>query len=237
VLDQLCYDRDRAGPRDPTSRRNASGVILQPRATLLAGPFADVSFMAAVGRGARAADPSYLGDNDAAPFSTITAAEGGVVWDHQAGEFAYNLRSVYYYTHVDRDLIFNQQEGRSTLAPGTHRQGVLLAGRARGPFFDVSASATYARARFDAHDSSQSADYVSADAGNRVPFIPDWVARLDGALFKRFDGSCSARARASASAAVSRTSRRARSSSGKKARHWCCSTARSRSASARSIWA
>src|SRR5262249_17395823 len=79
------------------------------------------------------------------------------------------------------------QEGRSTLAPGTHRQGVLFAGRARGPFFDVSASATYARARFDAHDSSQLADYVSADAGKSVPFIPNWVARLDGALFKDFE--------------------------------------------------
>lgn len=187
VIDQLCYDRDRVGPRDPSSRRNASGVLVQPRATLLVGPFADLTFMAAYGRGARAADPSYLGDGDAAPFSPIDAAEGGVVWDRQAGDVSLNLRGLYYYTHVSRDLLFNQQEGRNTLAPGTRRQGALFAGRARGPFFDVAASATYAHARFAADDDTQLPGYVSADSGTRVPFIPDWVARLDGALFKQFD--------------------------------------------------
>lgn len=185
VIDALCYDRDRTGPRDPTSRRNAGGLIAQPRGTLIVGPFAGARMVAALGRGARAADPSYLGDGDRAPFSSITAAEGGVVWDRDLADVNFNVRGLYYYTHVGRDLIFDQQEGRNTLAPGTRRQGFLLAARARGSFFDVSGSATYAHARFENDDTSSSAAYRPADAGDRVPYIPDWVARLDGALFQR----------------------------------------------------
>ena len=184
VIDQLCYERDRAGVRDPTSRRNAGGLIAQPRGTLIVGPFQDVRAVLALGRGARAADPSYLADGDKAPFSSILGFEGGAVWDHTVADVNLNVRGLYYYTHVGQDLIFDQQEGRNTLAPGTERQGFLVAARARGAFFDLSASATYARARFERDASQTSSDYRPADAGDRVPYIPSWVTRLDLALFK-----------------------------------------------------
>jgi TonB family protein len=188
VVDTLCYERDRVGPRDPSSRRNAGGLIAQPRGTLIVGPFAGLRLVAALGRGARAADPSYLADGDRAPFSSITAAEGGAVWDHDAGAVNLNVRGLYYYTHVGQDLIFDQQEGRNTLAAGTLRQGFLVAARARGSFFDLSGSATYARARFEASNDISQSDYRPADAGDRVPYIPSWVARFDGALFKQVPG-------------------------------------------------
>jgi hypothetical protein len=161
-------------------------LAFEPRGSLLVGPFADLTFMASLGRGVRAADPAYLGDGDQAPFSSITAAEGGVVWDRDLGGLSLNLRGVYYYTRVGQDLIFNQQEGRNTLAPGTRRQGVLFAGRARSPWFDVSASATYAHARFESTSTPADPNYVPADAGERVPFIPDWVVRADAAFFHEF---------------------------------------------------
>jgi TonB family protein len=187
-LDQLCYDRDRVGPRDPTSRRSSSGLAASPRGTLTVGPFAGASVVGAVGRGARAADPSYLGDGDRAPFASVFAAEGGMVWNRDEGGIALNVRGLYYYTHVGQDLIFDQQEGRNTLAPGTIRQGLLLAARAHGSFFDVSASGTYAHARFERDDTVDNTGYRPADAGDRVPYIPDWVARLDGAVFHQLPG-------------------------------------------------
>jgi iron complex outermembrane receptor protein len=183
ALDQLCYDRDRSGPRDPTTRRSASGLAFEPRATLLVGPFADVTLVASVGSGVRAADPSYLADGDKAPFSSITAGEAGAVWNHVHQRLNFNLRALYYYTRVGRDLIFDQQQGRNTLAPGTTRQGMLAAARVSGSFFDVAASGTYARARFDRTAADPANEYFPADTGNQVPFIPSWVGRLDGALF------------------------------------------------------
>ena len=188
VVDQLCYVRDRVGPRDPSSRRSASGVAWQPRGTLIIGPFADVSLVGALGSGARAADPSYIGDGDRAPFSRITAAEGGVTWNRELSDVTVNLRGLYYYTHVGQDLIFNQQEGRNTLAPGTRRQGALLAARASGSFFDVSASGTYAYARFERDSVPTASAYRPADEGTRVPYIPSWVTRLDAAFFKQLPG-------------------------------------------------
>jgi len=188
VLDELCYVRDRVGPRDPSSRRSASGLAWQPRGTLIIGPFADLSLVAALGSGARAVDPSYLGDGDRAPFSRILAAEGGVTWSRELGSIALNLRGLYYSTHVGQDLIFNQQEGRNTLAPGTRRQGMLVAGRVQGSFFDVSASGTYAHARFEEDELPSASAYRPADAGTRVPYIPSWVARVDAAFFRQLPG-------------------------------------------------
>jgi iron complex outermembrane receptor protein len=185
VQDELCYERDRTGVRDPSSRRSAGGMLLQPRGTLTVGPFEGLRFTAALGRGARAADPSYLGDGDNAPFSSIIAADAGVAWNGQLAGVQLDARAAYYYTHVGRDLIFNQQEGRNTLAPGTVRQGALFTLRARSEIFDVSGSATYAHARFQ-RDASLPADtYRPADAGDRVPYIPPWVLRLDAAANHR----------------------------------------------------
>jgi hypothetical protein len=63
-----------------------------------------------------------------------------------------------------------------------------MAARARGSFFDVSASATYAHARFERDTGLASSDYRPADAGDRVPYIPSWVTRLDLAVFKPLPG-------------------------------------------------
>lgn len=182
VVDVLCYTMDRTGPRDPTARRSAGGLVIQPRATALVGPFADVSFTASVGTGTRAADPSYLADGNLAPFASVLAAEGGAVYNHAFGPTSLTLRAIYYYTFVNRDLIFNQQEGRNTLAPGTRRQGGILAGRLTNGWLDWAASVTFADARFVREAMDPGTTYFPVDAGDRVPYVPTWVVRSDAGI-------------------------------------------------------
>lgn len=170
-LDQECLSADRSGYRSPTQRRTSGGVAWQPRGALFLGPWKGVTVALSAGLGARSADPVYLGNDQRLPFSPITALEGGVVFDRRFGSLALNARALYYRTHVGQDLIFNETEGRNTLASGTTRQGALLAARATNPWLDLAAHVTYARATFD-------------DDGNLVPYVPGWVARFDGAVHR-----------------------------------------------------
>ena len=183
VVDELCYNRDRTGPRDPTARRTASGLVFQPRASLFVGPWADLTLAGSIGTGARAADPSYLSDGNDAPFASIFAAESGLIYAHKSDDIELAARAVYYYTYVSRDLVFSQQEGRSTLAPGTRRQGALAALRLTTPWLDWNSSLTFASARFDQEAIDPGVTTLfNADTGDRVPFIADWVFRTDAAL-------------------------------------------------------
>ncbi|MDB4931910.1 MAG: TonB family protein / TonB-dependent receptor [Myxococcaceae bacterium] len=168
-LDQECLSADRAGYRSPTERRSSGGVAWQPRGALFVGPWKGLTAAFSAGLGARSADPVYLGNDQQLPFSPITAIEGGVVFERRVAGLNVNARALYYRTHVGQDLIFNETEGRNTLASGTLRQGALVAARASNGWLDLSAHLTYARATFD-------------DDGALVPYVPPWVARFDGAI-------------------------------------------------------
>jgi hypothetical protein len=142
-----------------------------------------VTLTGSVGTGARSSDPYYISQATFAPFASIFATEGGAVYNHRFEFGSLSARAVYYYTHVGQDLIFNEQQGRNTLAPGTTRQGVLFAARLTSSWFDWSASATYADARFDHQAMDPMSTYTPADQGDRVPYVPNWVVRTDAAVF------------------------------------------------------
>jgi len=80
------------------------------------------------------------------------------------------VKSVFFQTEVDKDLFFNQSEGRNTLANGTTRTGWSGNARATGDFFDLAGSATFVRATFD-------------DTKLLIPYAPNVVLRADGVLF------------------------------------------------------
>jgi hypothetical protein len=168
--DLPCYSQDRYGPRLPTARYTATGLIFQPRATLQVEPLRGFFLSGSYGRGARSLDPLYIGDGDDAPFSKIDAVEGGALLHRALGPLSLTARGAFFYTHVDRDQLFDQVEGRPTLAPGTTRLGVIGAGRLTGPFVDAALSVTWARATFD-------------DTGLLVPYVPEVVVRADAAGF------------------------------------------------------
>jgi len=174
-LDVDCPTLDRAGPRLPTRRISASGALLEPKASVLAQVLPWLSLTGSFGVGAASTDARYILQDAEAPFSKLTAGEGGVLFRVRTEDLDASARVVGYWTHVDRDLVFDPALGRLDQTNGTTRTGFVGAGRLTGRFFDELVSVTYAHARFD-------------DTGLAVPYVPDWVARSDTALFGPLPG-------------------------------------------------
>lgn len=169
--DASCLDqRDLGLYRDPTERNSTSGAALMPRGTLLVGPFEGVTFSGAVGTGIRSIDPQFIAQNLATPFARIFSWEGGAAFARRFGAFDTSLRATVFGTRVDKDLVFNAQEGRGVIGGATTRLGALAAGRVRHSWFDVSGNVTWVRSTYD-------------DTKLLVPYVPDFVARLDAAVF------------------------------------------------------
>mgnify|MGYP000854604906 FL=1 len=165
--DASCLDQKDFGVyRDPSQRANTASTAVMPRSTLLVGPFRGFSFSVAAGSGVRSIDPSYVTDDRATPFARIASYDGGVIFTRTLGAFAVAARSSFFYTHVDKDLVFSQTEGRNTLANGTSRTGWLGSARITSKHLDSSSNVTFVRARFD-------------DTGLLVPYVPDIVVRND----------------------------------------------------------
>ena len=169
--DESCLSqRDLGLYRDPTERNSTSGGALMPRGTLLVGPFANLTFSLAAGTGIRSIDPQFISENLKTPFASIFSWEGGANWQQRFDGVDATLRGSVFGTRVDKDLVFNAQEGRGTIGGSTSRLGGLVAGRVRGGFYDVAANLTYVQSKFD-------------DTGLLVPYVPDLVGRLDLGLF------------------------------------------------------
>lgn len=184
-LDTECFSTDRQGYRSQDQTASTSASVLQPRATLLLGPFNGFTFSASRGAGSRSIDPQYINQDLKTPFANVTSTELGVSSIHSVGAVDLSVRSVFFRTEVDKDLFFNQVEGRNTLADGTARTGWAANARATGTFFDVAANVTFVRATFD-------------DTQLAIPYVPTLVTRADGVLFgplpvkiagKRLEGS------------------------------------------------
>jgi len=171
-IDQSCLDQQNYGrPREPDQVTSTSGVAFLPRASLIAGPFRNLSLSASYGKGIRSVDPNYINLGVQAAFASITAYEGGVAYAGNVRSATVVARSVVFRTVVDRDLIFDQTAGRNVLGVGTTRTGWLGALRLTGAFFDESANLTLVRATYN-------------DDGSAVAYVPGVVFRSDSALFR-----------------------------------------------------
>ena len=152
-------------------RISLAGSAFMPRASLIVGPFTGLSVSASAGKGVHSIDPVAITEDTTKPYSSVTAFEGGLSYEHRVGRAA-NLTAstVVFSTAVSQDLVFSEDVGRNVLSPGTHRLGNATAVRFTGSFWDLAANATVVRARYD-------------DTHDLVPYIPDLVVRGDGALF------------------------------------------------------
>jgi iron complex outermembrane recepter protein len=168
--DESCLSQERGGEhREPNQRSATAATHVMPRASVSFGPVGHVTATIAWGQGVRSVDPSYVTDGTATPFAEIEAAEGGVVFAKSFDLLSLTARSVFFHTHVDRDLAFSETEGRAVLGGGTSRTGWTGAARlSLGPL-DENASVTLVRSRFD-------------DTGLLVPYAPSIVVRSDSAL-------------------------------------------------------
>jgi iron complex outermembrane recepter protein len=169
-LDTECFSSDRVGYRSPEQTASTSASIFQPRVTLLLGAFQGFSFSLSHGRGSRSVDPQYINQDLKTPFAKVAASELGVSYARSLGPVDMSARSVFFRTQVDKDLFFNETEGRNTLANGTSRTGWAGNARATGSFFDIAANLTLAQATFD-------------DTRLAIPYAPGLVARADGVVF------------------------------------------------------
>jgi hypothetical protein len=80
-------------------------------------------------------------------------------------------------TQVDQALVFDEVAARNVLAGPSNRFGAM--GLARVGFagwLDAQASATYA----EAYRPPANTSWWALSAGDRMPYVPRWVVRLDG---------------------------------------------------------
>ncbi|MBK8255446.1 MAG: TonB family protein [Polyangiaceae bacterium] len=198
TVDESCLDQTRFGEhREAYQRTSSAGVRAMPRASVLVGPFQGFSLSLSAGTGIRSMDPRFITQNAGVQFASIEAYEGGVSYSRDFDTLHIGARSILFGTRVDRDLIFNQTEGRNVVSGGTTRIGWIGQARATGDFFDTNLSVTFTKSRFD-------------ETGLLVPYVPDVVVRWDGAVFRElpwliFDH----RARAAAAAGISYIGQRA----------------------------
>ena len=170
-IDQSCLDQQNLGRhREPDQRATTASIALMPRANLILGPFEGFTFSLGYGQGVRSIDPSYVTQDVATPFAAVKAWEGGTAYVHGFGDTVLVARSIFFQTHVDRDLIFSQTAGRNVLGNGTTRTGWVGATRITGPFFDESANVTLVKSAYD-------------DTHLLVAYVPGVVVRSDSALF------------------------------------------------------
>jgi TonB family protein len=167
--DTECFDNDRTGYRSVDQTSSTASDTLQPRASLLLGPFGGVTFSLARGTGVRSLDPQYINQGLETPFAVATATEGGVAYTGELAGGELSARSMFFRTSVDRDLFFNQTEGRNTLADGTSRTGWAGMVRLITEHLDVAANLTLVRAIFE-------------DTKLLIPYAPSVVGRVDAVL-------------------------------------------------------
>lgn len=171
--DQSCLDQQDYGRhRERNQRAQTSAIAWMPRATLLAGPWRDLTLSASWGKGMRSIDPQFISNDVETPFATAESSELGVAFTRRLHGVGLAARTAVFRTHVDRDLIFSETTGRNMLGGGTTRLGWLFSGRVSGRLFDSSLNLTLVRSRFD-------------DTGLLIPYVPDLVIRSDNALLGR----------------------------------------------------
>jgi iron complex outermembrane recepter protein len=175
-LNVNCPSFDRGGPREPSRRQTATGQLFAPKLTALLALPLDLTFTASAGLGGQSMDARYISQDERSPIIKLRAAEAGLLFRRHFGDVDFTSRAVGYYTHVDQDLIFNQNAGRLTLASATTRVGVVGAVRATGRFFDEAASVTTTNPRYE-------------DTHALVPYTPLVIGRSDTAFFGAIPGN------------------------------------------------
>lgn len=170
-IDQSCLSvQDRGRPREPNQRSGTASAALLPRASLLLGPYRHLVLSGSIGEGVRSIDPSYITQDIKTPFASILSYEGGVTYANDIKGTSVVARSIFFQTHVDRDLIFSETVGRNVLGNGTTRTGWIGALRLTGKWLDESASVTFVKSAYD-------------DTHLLVAYVPDVVVRSDTAIF------------------------------------------------------
>ncbi|MFV8749800.1 TonB-dependent receptor plug domain-containing protein [Nannocystaceae bacterium ST9] len=178
--DEPTMDRD--GARVARQTATAFGFAIQPRVGVTASITPWLDWLAAYGVGSRSSDATALSEGEFAPFARVQAAETGLrfVLAELGDRVAIDARAIGFYTHVDRDLIFDETLSRNVLAGASNRFGALASLRLDvREWAAISGSFTWA----EAYLPPQGAGAFDWTAGQRLPYIPRLVVRGDAAVF------------------------------------------------------
>jgi hypothetical protein len=178
VLDRNFAETDRIGERLPRSAFTAHGIAVSPRGSVSLRLHESLVWITAVGLGARSSDAAALSEAELAPFARVTALESGFVLDHTRDDLKLEARLSAFTTHVSQDLVFDPNAGRNTTLGPSARTGALVQTRVHvGTWLDVMGSATYTRGHLQPRGASRFALFD----GDRLPFVPAWLVRVDAA--------------------------------------------------------
>jgi hypothetical protein len=84
--------------------------------------------------------------------------------------FHLSAQLAYVYAQVTQDLLFDETEGRNILAGANTRHAALLGLRTQlGQWFDALVNVGWAHATLDS-------------TGERLPYVPEWIVRVDAAV-------------------------------------------------------
>ncbi len=178
-IDQSCLTQQDFGrPREANQRTTTASIATMPRASLILGPFEGFSFSGSAGSGVRSVNPGYVTQNVSTPFASVLAFEGGAGYTRALGESTLLVaRSVFFQTHVDKDLVFSETEGRNVIGVGTTRNGWVGSARLQSEHvfgsavsFDASMNLTLVKSTYD-------------DTHLLVEYVPDAVFRSDTAVY------------------------------------------------------
>ena len=207
TVDQDRPEMDREGERLPVQSQNAYGFSVQPRITmaveLLSWPriggaweepdanwrvepgFGGLHWLSAYGVGTRSSDAIALSQGEFAPFARVQSAETGLrlSWDGIGGLFGFDARAMTFYTHVQRDLVFDETQARNVAVGESNRYGAMGIVRAKvASWLDSQVSVTWAEAHLPPSD----AGAFDWSAGPRLPYVPRLVVRGDATVFHDF---------------------------------------------------
>ncbi len=178
--DVNCADEDRFGARLRVAGRSAQGVAVAPRVSVDVRIVDAISLSGAYGRGVRSVEATSLSDGEEAPFAQVDAGEMGLVLRHGDVGWVGRERVIGFVTHVDKDMVFDEESGRNTIAGETLRVGALLDGELARGGTNLRGSVTWTRATFGDELPPNYARYNSDRVpGMAIPYVPPLVARLD----------------------------------------------------------
>ena len=162
-------DSDREGVRDPSQTSQSLGYAVNPRVTLDFRLHKELHLLGSYGQGTRSTEAMALSDNETTPFAKAHSAEGGISYRHgKPGDaFSASAQASYVYTHITQDMLFSETAGRNIPIGASDRHAGLLGLRFMvGNWFDSLLNVGYAHATL-------------ADTGDLIPYVPEWIVRLD----------------------------------------------------------
>ena len=169
VTDHNQPETDREGVRDPSQTSQSLGYAVNPRVTLDFRLHKGLHLLGSYGQGTRSTEAMALSDNETTPFAKAHSAEGGLSYrfGKPGDPFSVSAQGSYVYTHITQDMLFSETAGRNIPIGASDRHAGLLGLRFMvGKWFDSLLNVGYAHATL-------------ADTGELIPYVPEWIVRLD----------------------------------------------------------